>query len=75
VTVFEFSWEKNNVMVGAEFHELMIEMKDRLHRSSMPRQTDGGAEKGEKGAKHQKHTTPGIRWSSPTQLLIWLSRV
>jgi hypothetical protein len=19
----------------------------------------------------QKHTTPGIRWSSPTQLLIW----
>ena len=21
----------------------------------------------------QKHTTPGIRWSSPTQLLIWRS--
>ena len=21
--------------------------------------------------KSQKHTTPGIRWSSPTQLLIW----
>ena len=24
-----------------------------------------------KWAKHQKHTTPGIRWSSPTQLLVW----
>ena len=21
----------------------------------------------------KKHTTPGIRWSSPTQLLVWLS--
>ncbi|KAK0631591.1 hypothetical protein B0T14DRAFT_501944 [Immersiella caudata] len=23
----------------------------------------------------QKHTTPGIRWSSPTQLLVWPSDI
>ena len=28
-----------------------------------------------KGQKHQKHTTPRIRWSSPTQLLVQLSVV
>jgi hypothetical protein len=27
--------------------------------------------KKKKGKERKKHTTPGIRWSSPTQLLIW----
>ena len=26
-----------------------------------------------RGKKKKKHTTPGIRWSSPTQLLVWPS--
>ena len=26
-----------------------------------------------KKGKKEKHTTPGIRWSSPTQLLLWRS--
>jgi hypothetical protein len=26
---------------------------------------------GEKDVETKKHTTPGIRWSSPTQLLVW----
>ncbi|KAK0630386.1 hypothetical protein B0T17DRAFT_219707 [Bombardia bombarda] len=27
----------------------------------------------QKESKTKKHTTPGIRWSSPTQLLVWPS--
>ena len=44
--------------------QLKKEKKDEARQSGIEK-------KRTKGSK--KHTTPGIRWSSPTQLLVWPS--
>ena len=41
----------------------------------MTLQEDREAKVANKRSKKKKHTTPGIRWSSPNQLLIWQSLV
>ena len=38
------------------------------------RRSDRGGRSSKPKWKKKKHTTPGIRWSSPTQLLVWPSQ-
>ena len=42
-------------------------------RGAASTQQKGGPLRGTQSTKGKKHTTPGIRWWSPTQLLVWRS--
>ena len=56
----------------AREHEPQPSLKSQTRQTTAAKTLDGARMELENGAKkHQKHTTPGIRWSSPTQLLVW----
>ena len=74
--MFVFTLDKNAAAayVGSAYQNSAGRNKER------EREIEGEKEEKERGKQHQKrekekHTTPGIRWSSPTQLLVWPSLV